>query len=223
MQKTVAFTEDETSFDQSDMALHIERLIPAVESILRTTGGLSEHELIKTLQQSPWRLLGKVHYADPAALYPVHFLLFHVLYRLRDELVVEHQETLQISPLRIQIMAAGDRPSQDIGETDPLSDFYHDLDNLTLSRDAIEQMMDDFWRGQDGSHQGVIRQGELAEACATLEVDCPPESFQQTKQQFRKLAMVHHPDRGGSTRQLQSINQAMAVIRHYFQEEVKRA
>ncbi|MFE8071578.1 DNA-J related domain-containing protein [Marinobacteraceae bacterium S3BR75-40.1] len=212
-----------SSHDQADLALHVERLIPAVESILRSHSSITEHQLIKILQAPPWRLLGKVVFSDPASLYPVHFLLFHVLYRLRDELVAESQETLHISPLEIQITAIHSAGDSQVGESDPLSEFYRNLDNLTLSREAIEQMMDDFWRGQAGMSAGGSSEGSLQEACAVLEVPCPPENYKNTKQQFRRLAMQRHPDRGGSNRELQALNQAMAVIRQYFRKVARSA
>ena len=62
-------------------------LLVATEHILRRhPAGINELGLIKTLQEPPWELIGEVNFGEPDKLYPVHFLLFHVLYRLRDQL-----------------------------------------------------------------------------------------------------------------------------------------
>jgi len=214
MSSWVRSTTDDSRAQQA-LGLHVERLMGAIESLLRQHGeGLSEHALIKALQNPPWKLLGQVEYADPTALYPVHFLVFHSLYRLREELIAEGAETLQVHPLSIRILAA-QSPSgnQHPGEEDPLAHFYRDIANLSLTRDSINQMMDDFWRGETLSRPGS---SELAKACDTLELDCPPESFQGAKRQFRRLAMQRHPDRGGSNSALQNLNQAMAIVRRHF-------
>src|SRR5690606_9496697 len=105
----------------------------ATEQILRhETHVLSELALIRRLQNRPWNLLGAVQFSDPASLYPVHFLLFHVLYRLRDELA-EDGFTLSISPLAIHlgqshIVGGSGMPDQE----DKLRAFYLDLAGYQL-------------------------------------------------------------------------------------------
>ena len=65
----------------------IQHLLVATEHILRRhPAGINELGLIKTLQKPPWELISEVNFGEPDKLYPVHFLLFHVLYRLRDQL-----------------------------------------------------------------------------------------------------------------------------------------
>lgn len=103
----VTATEPDTTVASSELRWleqHTEHLLVAVEHELRQVGpaGLSELELIKALQAEPWALIGRVNYHEPDQLYPVHFLLFHVLYRLRDQLA-PGGESLLISPLRLTI------------------------------------------------------------------------------------------------------------------------
>jgi len=191
---------------------HVAALRDAIESIVRTTpGGLSEMALLKALQQPPWELLGPIDFRTPAALYPVHFLLFHLLYQWRESLSAEGEETLEINALGIFLRPLGQARGSAAGHNDPLRDFYLDPDNLRLPEDTIEGMVNDFW-------QGVRRppEGELEAACDTLNLDCPPASLARAKSCFRKLAMRHHPDRGGSNHRLQELNAAMAVVRQHF-------
>ena len=83
--------------------LHIQHLLVAVEHELRQCPeGMSELALIKRLQGQPWELIGDVAFGEPEKLYPVHFLLFHTLYRLRDQLAGQG-ETVSISPLSLRL------------------------------------------------------------------------------------------------------------------------
>ena len=193
---------------------HVQQLSAAVEACLRKAhGGLSELELIRQLQAPPWQILGPVDYANPAALYPVHFLLFHVLYRLRDELA-ERGETVTISPLSISlapsdVVAGSGLPDRG----DPLRTFYLDLNQYEMSEHDILRMVDDFWAGR--AHQPPARES-AAEAAMVLGFDDLPADFSEVKHRFRRAVMQAHPDRGGDTAQVQQLNEAFATLRHYF-------
>ena len=193
---------------------HIQHLSAAVEACLRQArGGLSELELIRQLQSPPWELVGPVDYANPAALYPVHFLLFHVLYRLRDELSARG-ETVTITPLTISltsdnVVAGTGLPDQE----DPLRAFYLDLDQYQMPEQDILRMVDDFWSGRSGRRPA---QNDAVEAAGVLGFQVLPEDFTTVKQRFRRAVMQAHPDRGGDTEQVQRLNEAFAVLRHYF-------
>lgn len=192
----------------------IQHLLVAVEHELRRNAtGISELNLIKTLQRPPWQLLGKVDFSVPEKLYPVHFLLFHVLYRLRDQ-VASHGETLSISPLLIRLYPADVVAGSGlVAEADSLRAFYLDLTQYELPEDAIHRMMDDFWSGQTGYRPA---REETAEAATILGFDQVPEHFGEVKQRFRRAVMQAHPDRGGDTEQVQGLNQAFAVLKAHF-------
>lgn len=136
----------------------IQHLLVAVEHELRNSAfGIDELNLIKKLQRPPWRLIGALEFHDTQKLYPVHFLLFHVLYRLRDTLA-QTGENLTISPMRISIerqdtVAGSGMP----GSVDGLRRFYLDLSQYELPEDAINQMMDNFWAGYQGSGLAGLR------------------------------------------------------------------
>ncbi len=196
------------------LAEQIQHLMIAVEVILRDNHeGLSELALIKSLQRSPWHLLGPVHFSDPSRLYPVHFLVFHALYRLRDELGSQG-ETLSISPLSIRLRAmdvvAGTGPP---AHADPLRAFYLDLSKYELSKAAIGRMMEDFWSGQAGREPAPE---EALEAAAILGFGELPESLDIVKHRFRRAVMQAHPDRGGDTARVQVLNEAFALLRRHF-------
>ena len=48
---------------------------------------------------------------------------------------------------------------------------------------------------------------------ATLELK-PPVSAQQIRQQYRRLAMQHHPDRGGDSVKFRQISAAFQRLKH---------
>lgn len=195
---------------------HIEQLLVAVEQVLREEpAGLSELSLIRRLQGAPWHIIGPVQFHDPATLYPVHFLLFHVLYRLRDQLAADGL-TLSISPLAIRleqsdIVAGNGLPDAE----DKLRAFYLNLAEYNLPEEEILRMLDDFWAGNSGSGPDAR---ELREASAMLGFPDVPEHFSDIKREFRRAVMQAHPDRGGDTGKIQALNQAFSVLKTHFRQ-----
>ncbi|BES71067.1 DNA-J related domain-containing protein [Marinobacter nanhaiticus D15-8W] len=192
----------------------IATMLVATEAILREDDeGISELALIRRLQQPPWQLLEKVDFSDPAGLYPVHFLIFHCLYRLRDDLAPDG-ETVDISPLRIRL-----RPDPTIAsdglpaEQDQLRLFYLDLSQYDLSEIVVRRMLDDFWAGRTPTRLGVE---ELDEAAQVLGFEQFPDDFDSVRRAYRRQAMRAHPDRGGSKEEVQPLNEAFNILRTHF-------
>jgi hypothetical protein len=202
---------------------HIAHLQVALEHELRqASGGLSEYTLIKKLQQSPWQLLGEVRFDQPERLYQVHFLLFHTLYTLRDQLA-EDGETLTISPMLTRLENRSEEPRHQLSDQSPLAQadslraFYLDLNQYRLSTAQIHAMLDNFYAG----HRGANHYHDTSEVAAAANClgygDRPlPDCFHEVKQRFRRAVMQAHPDRGGSTEQIQKLNAAFAVIRQHY-------
>ncbi len=193
----------------------IQHLLVAVEHELRSApAGMNELSLIKSLQRPPWELLGEVSFNEPEKLYPVHFLLFHVLYRLRDQLS-ETGESLRISPLNICVEIQKVIGGKGVPDgVDTLRQFYLDLSQYRLPEDAIHQMMDDFWTGRPGGKGPA--QAETKAAAEALGFEALPSDFPSVKQRFRRAVMHAHPDRGGNTETIQRLNEAFAVLKAHF-------
>lgn len=193
-------------------------LLVAVEHELRSApAGTNELSLIKALQNPPWELLGDVVFNEPEKLYPVHFLLFHVLYRLRDQLS-EAGESLKISPLNIRIEAQSVVGGEGLPDSvDTLRHFYLDLSQYRLPEEAIQQMMNDFWAGVPGQ---APAHSEAKEAAGVLGFEAVPRDFPTVKQRFRRAVMHAHPDRGGKTETIQHLNQAFAVLKAHFRHSI---
>ncbi|MGF2735123.1 DNA-J related domain-containing protein [Marinobacter sp. DUT-1] len=192
----------------------IQHLLVAVEHELRKAPrGTSELALIRSLQAPPWELIGDVSFREPERLYPVHFLLFHVLYRLRDQLS-ETGESLEISPLDIRlkpqsVISGTGLPDQE----DELRRFYLDLDRYRMPEESIRKMMDDFWSGRPTRSP---EKSELLQAAQVLGFDAVPGDFATVKHRFRRFIMEVHPDRGGDTASVQELNHAFNVLKTHF-------
>ncbi|HLV77221.1 MAG TPA: DNA-J related domain-containing protein [Marinobacter sp.] len=186
----------------------------AAEHELRQAGssGMNELELIRALQAERWQLIGPVRLSDPVALYPVHFLLFHALYRLQAELAA-HGEWLEVSPLQLKIICSGTSSRATPVTDDPLRSFYLDLSGYYLSDETIRDTMARFFV------RLPLRQShpaEIKEAAHQLGFGTPPEHFEPIKRQFRRQVMQVHPDRGGRTEDIQELNRAFSILKRHY-------
>lgn len=170
--------------------------------------GLSEHQLIELLREPPHALLPSLRLDDSLGLFQSHFLLFHALYRLRERLWREECGDLAISPQLIQLGRY--RPGEaTLCHSDPLREYYLDLSQLEQTGEAeLEVLLNGFW-----NH--VQAADERLQALAVLELD-EAEDFVAVKQQYRRLVMRHHPDRGGEAQRMQALNDAFAVLQRYY-------
>ncbi len=184
----------------------IQRLQQQLEQQLRSCPeGMNEHTLIRQLQSQNDNILphGQLH--DPLALFQIHFILFHALYRLRDQLWQQQQGHIEIEPLLIRLWPYR-TGQQELSRNDPLRAYYLDLDNLeTTNERDVDELLAAFWR-RLGSGDG--RKTALDELGL-----CDPIDDETIKQTWRKLVMQHHPDRGGDKAKLQIINAAMDWLR----------
>ena len=128
-----------------------------------------------------------------------------MLYLLQDELLQAQQACLEISPLNIQLHSYEIARKNDIAEHDALRTFYCDLSNLeNMDVQQLGQWLGKFWAGLPANER-------RKRALATLELEDPVDDT-AIKEQYRRLAMRHHPDRGGDNVTLQSINMAMKFL-----------
>ncbi len=170
--------------------------------------GLGEYELLKALQNAGEEGFPRVPLTEKLPLFQMHFLLFHVLYRLRERLWREERFHLEISPLKVVLLAY--RPGlHGVSEYDPLQHYYGDIERLeTTTEQDVAELLGKFW---SKFHAKEKKQAALA----TLELS-EPVDYATVKRRYRSLAMRHHPDRGGNTSRLQALNEAMAVLEDYY-------
>lgn len=167
--------------------------------------GVSEFELIQQLEATGQPGFEAGCLRDKLTLFQTHFFLFHTLYQLRDRLWAEQEARLDISALCIQLLPLETQGAAELAEHDPLRAYYLDISNLEqTSEQDIEDLLSQFWAR-------FISNDERQEALAELELSDPVD-WPTIKQQYRRLAMQHHPDRGGDEERLQAINAAMEML-----------
>jgi hypothetical protein len=167
--------------------------------------GLSEYALLQCLRKDSRTGVADHRPEDTLDLFRTHFLLFHHLYRLRDRLRDEGGGDLEIHTLNIRWLATAAVPVQPLARPDPLRAYYLDLDNLTgTTRADLDELLGRFWT----RYSRYDRRGE---ALTVLELPAGAD-LEAIRRQYRRLAMRHHPDRGGDRVRLQAINAAMAIL-----------
>ncbi|SFO81120.1 DNA-J related protein [Ectopseudomonas composti] len=172
--------------------------------------GIAEYTLIQQLKDRHSSHIPNLPLADKLVLFRTHFLLFNALYRLRDQLWQQRTHLLQISPLSIRLQPY-QTGSAALSERDALRDYYLDMSNLqdTDERD-VERLLTSFWTRMQGGEEKQAAL-ELFELSDERTIDLP-----RIKLRYRQMVSEHHPDRGGSTERLQSINLAMEILQRYY-------
>ncbi len=173
--------------------------------------GLSEYQLIQALKSGHCTHIPNLPLLDKLVLFRTHFLIFNALYQLRERLWAEQRGHLLISPLCIQLQPyrVG---SGELSEHDALRDYYLDLDNLRdTGEEDVERLLVSFWTRMQGGEekQAALELFELSDSQQPL-------SLGAIKHRYRQLVSQHHPDRGGNTERLQSINKAMEILERYY-------
>ena len=172
--------------------------------------GLAEYALIQQLKTHHSGHLPNLPLTDKLVLFRTHFLLFNALYRLRDRLWQAQTHLLEISPLCIRLLPYQPGSSA-LSERDELRDYYLDMSQLqSTDEHDVERLLTSFWTRMQGGEEKLA-------ALQLFELnDDAPLDLARIKQRYRQLVSLHHPDRGGSTQRLQSINKAMEILSRYY-------
>lgn len=166
--------------------------------------GISEYDLLQALKEKGYFSFMSERPAPPMALFQAHFLLFHALYRLQKEYLQKQSSFLEVSPLNIQLREYQSGEAG-LSLTDPVRDYYLDLSNLdNMTEAGVDDLIRAFWQDFECAD-------DRATALAELGL-CDPVDEVTIRQAYRRLAMLHHPDRGGEARQLQIVNAAYASL-----------
>lgn len=165
--------------------------------------GIGEYDLMTNLKsQGYFDFLSQP--ALPHELFQAHFLLFHSLYLLSHRLLERKLNLLSIHTLKIQLLPyqVGENTLQ---EDDKLKSYYLDFNNLeNTSEDDVYEMLASFWNK-------LNRFDNRDAALSELGLKDPVDDV-VIKKEYRRLAMKYHPDRGGDTKKLQKINDALALL-----------
>ena len=165
--------------------------------------GISEYDLIQNFKSHGYfDFLSEP--ALPHELFHAHFFLFHALYLLHDILLDKKLYLIDIHTLKIQLLPY-QQGENTLQKEDKLRAYYLDFKNLEeTSEEDVYDMLSSFWNKYNTFDN---RDAALSELGLTDPVD-----DKTIKMEYRKLAMQHHPDRGGDTDKLQKINDAISVL-----------
>lgn len=191
-----------------------------IECYLLTQQACSEYDIIRHLQEIKRLPLSAL--SDSLSMFRCHFLVFNALHRIKLKWQSDFncKTRLEISSLRIWVHAYDKNESitqkskqQETTQFDPLSLFYLDLSQLNQTTQTdIHKLLEQFWVQYSS---GSLETKEKQQALSVLELNGDVD-FNTVKKQYRRLAMRHHPDRGGDENKLIAINQAMARLENYY-------
>ncbi|MGO2354945.1 MAG: DNA-J related domain-containing protein [Marinomonas foliarum] len=168
---------------------------PILEILRLHPDGISEFDILKTLKE---QLPEFSQLADDMnlQLFRQHFLIMNALYQLQSSLWQEENLLLNISALRINLLSATQiQRSASTNLSDSvdakLAAYYLDWEEYEKTdADAVAQLLNSFYKG-------ISLPGNRDSALKTLQLKTSNPSKSDIKQQYRKLAQKHHPDRGG--------------------------
>jgi len=169
-------------------------------------GGISEFQLLRRLQKTHAEGFPATLFKESRTLFHAHFLLFNALYRLRGRLLEQRQGILDIDALSIVLHPYRESPGGLPAQPDPLADYYLDSANLRdTSAGDLERMLGQFWARYFANRR-------RADALGVMGLSDPVDAETVTRC-YRRLAMRHHPDRGGDKERFQAIQEAMDILR----------
>jgi DnaJ-domain-containing protein 1 len=166
-----------------------------------------EYELIRWLQKPEQGIFREDALSDSMTLFRANFIVMHALYRLRDRWFKEGRGYLEISALDIGLAPVNDKPQNELpGQHDPLAEYYLDLNNLNTDKEGVEALLNDFW-------QRMVIPEHYDDDLETLELT-PPVDRQSLRQQYRRLAHQHHPDKGGDPETFRRVSSAYQRLKY---------
>jgi len=183
-------------------------LIPEILSLLRVQQtGISEYELMQHLAEHE----AYSGFADEAqlALFQKHFMIMNALYELQHQLWQDEQLCLDISPLKIQILIPAESPGSSelaLSNAEELSKYYRDWQNFeSMTEEQVAILLGNFWTR-------FVSLAKREAAFEILELE-PDAARQQITESYRRLAVKHHPDKGGDKEMFIKIRQAYEILK----------
>ena len=177
----------------TDNAFHdpaaFEALLQLLELRLHNGLPVSEYELLTWLQAPEQAIFATEALKDSLTMFRSHFVLMHCLYRLRAQWQASKEALLEISALRIQRLPWQTSTTGAVDVPDPLAAYYLDLTQLATDRESVEALLTSFWKR-------MLSADTLLADLQVLELT-EGASEDDIRLQYRRLAMRHHPDRGG--------------------------
>lgn len=186
-----------------------DELIERIHSLLITHEFLTEHQLMKHLVEAGYDQFTPS--LEELEMFRSHFLLFHILYRLQDEWLDAGIGYLNVYCLDIHLKQ--DTPQAAVklshGEHN-LREYYLDYETfMSTQKEDVVNLLNEFWEGF--GDLPTHTSNEIEQACELLEIN-DDFTTKIIQRQYRKLAQIHHPDKGGDHETFQQLSWAKDVL-----------
>ena len=169
----------------------------------------SEYDLLCWLQAPEQGVFRADALRDSLTMFRSHFILMHCLYRLQQQWAAEQSALLEISALRICRQPwPQTSQSSTLAEHQPLAEYYLDLSQLNTGQDEVDELLRSFW-------QRMLQPEQEDQDIAELQLS-KPVTGADIRLQYRRLAMQHHPDRGGDVNRFRDIQAAFQRLKHRY-------
>lgn len=194
-------------------------LITAILALLKEhLGGISEFEILNVLKDQFPEFKQLAEDAN-LQLFRQHFLIMNALYQLQESLWQDEQLVLSITALEISLLPASPvdqasgmeqasskehASSKELGNNvdAKLAAYYLDWTNYKDTDETeVSNLISSFYQRMD-------LEGDKQNALKVLKITTLTPSKVEIKQQYRKLAQLHHPDTGGNPETFIEIRQA---------------
>lgn len=184
---------------------------PILAILKKSPNGISEFDILKTLKDL-LPAFNQLADDNNLQLFRQHFLIMNALYQLQTSLWQDENLVLDITATRITLFSAS---QVKLSDNTHLSDsvdaklaaYYLDWDEYEKTdADEVSRLLNSFFKGI--SLAGSDRDSALK----TLEIDAENPTKTDIKQQYRKLAQQHHPDRGGDQDRFIDLRQAYEYL-----------
>lgn len=195
----------------NDLARFCEQLVSAIDAkLVGCFGEIQELELIKALQQPPYQLFAENSLQTELSLFQTHFLVYHALYKLREQWLQDELAIIDIALSRFTIHPYCNNTQTLPTVDDGLRSYYMNLDNVEINQCEVEALLNSFWerflKGQlvdENALQQAYQVLSLAPSCTDIEL----------KKRIKSLSLTHHPDRGGDDELFKHYQQAYELIK----------
>ena len=184
------------------------QLLCVLHEILKDhPSGIKEYDLLVILKKKELPVFLDSNFSDTLDLFKAHFILFHLLYNLRDYLHEDEKGTVEIHFLKIVLLPWQPNDQKLPAIRDSLAEYYGDLTNMTETKKVdVEKMIDQFWKDYIEYHL-------KPKSFTVLGLD-KQATKTEVKQRYRDLAKKHHPDHGGNADNFKRISDAAQNLLH---------
>lgn len=185
-------------------------IIPILDILKTATDKIGEYDIISRLEEQGIDF-PVANDSYNLAMFKKHFMTMNALYHLQQDLFHDGYY-LHITALDITIEPLGEPTNQQLlmdAADHKVRDYYlnwRHFDNT--SEDEIKELLSNFWK----MYSALDKQ---AEALEILELNSDA-TWEDVKQSYRRLAIEHHPDKGGKDARFIEIREAYEVLRCYY-------